>query len=144
MDTFKDRFKQLRNEKQLTQDKIAEKFYLKKSSISKYETGKQTPTIELFIQFADFFGVSTDYLWGRSEIRNPENISIEAAETVVYKSMPDSNCESFEYFKRKAYDISLEHGLSYDAYIKLIDILIQGSGESQKKHSTSQKITCTE
>lgn len=43
MATFGERFKQLRKEKNLTQEKLAEMFYTKKSSISRYENNLQIP-----------------------------------------------------------------------------------------------------
>ncbi|SHK45556.1 helix-turn-helix domain-containing protein [Tepidibacter formicigenes] len=71
MATFGERFKLLRNEKNLTQEKLANIFFLNKSSISRYEQDKQMPEIDLLQKFADFFGVSLDYLMGKSNIRNP-------------------------------------------------------------------------
>ncbi|WP_202707632.1 helix-turn-helix domain-containing protein [Sporosalibacterium faouarense] len=70
MATFGERFKELRKEKNLTQEKLAVKFYLNKSSISRYEQNKQIPEIDLLEQFSDFFNVSIDYLLGKSDIRN--------------------------------------------------------------------------
>ena len=66
-DTFGKRFRDLRTRKGLTQEKIADIFYLNTSSISKYEKDKSMPEIALLIQFADFFNVSIDYLLCRTE-----------------------------------------------------------------------------
>lgn len=71
MPTFAERFKELRMEKHLTQQELANMFFLNKSSISRYEQGKQMPEIDLLQKFADFFGVSIDYLMGKTDIRNP-------------------------------------------------------------------------
>lgn len=72
MTTFGERFKQLRKEKNMTQEGLAKKFFLNKSSISRYEQNKQVPEMDLLKKFADFFDVSVDYLLGRTDIRNPE------------------------------------------------------------------------
>ncbi len=72
MATFGQRFKELRSEKRLTQQQLADNFYLNKSSISRYEQNKQIPEIDLLQKLADFFNVSVDYLLGRSDIRNPQ------------------------------------------------------------------------
>ncbi len=69
MTSFGSRFKKLRKEKNLTQDKLAEKFFLQKSSISKYENNVHIPEIDVLQKFADFFEVSIDYLLGRSDYR---------------------------------------------------------------------------
>lgn len=71
MANFSDRLKELRVEKRLTQEQLADKFFLNKSSISRYERGQQVPELELLQQIADFFIVTTDYLLGNSDIRNP-------------------------------------------------------------------------
>lgn len=44
-----------------------------------YEAGKRTPTAEILIKLADFYGVSTDYLLGR-ETGEPETIDKLAGE----------------------------------------------------------------
>ena len=74
MATFGERFKTLRNEKQLTQDKLAEMFFLNKSSISRYESDKQLPEPAALQKFADFYNVSLDYLMGISDIRKPSGV----------------------------------------------------------------------
>lgn len=71
MSSFSERLKELRLENRLTQEELAEKFYLNKSSISRYERGQQVPELELLKKIADYFGVGTDFLLGKSNIRNP-------------------------------------------------------------------------
>lgn len=67
---FGERFKQLRKEKDLTQEKLAKMFHLNKSSISRYEKGQQIPETETLKNFAEYFGVSIDYLLGRTNERS--------------------------------------------------------------------------
>lgn len=71
MATFGERFKQLRMEKGLTQEKLAREFYIRKSSISKYENNIQLPEIDTLKRYAKYFDCSIDYLLGISDIRNP-------------------------------------------------------------------------
>ncbi len=85
MTNFSDRLKELRIEKRLTQEQLANKFYLNKSSISRYERGQQVPELELLQQIADFFSVSTDYLLGNSDIKNPYS------EKTLEEKYPDVN-----------------------------------------------------
>ncbi|MBZ9685531.1 helix-turn-helix domain-containing protein [Clostridium estertheticum] len=70
MATFGERFKKLRMEKGLTQDKLAQNFSINKSSISRYEKNAQVPENPALQAFADFFKVSMDYLLGRTDIRS--------------------------------------------------------------------------
>ncbi|MGL4742303.1 MAG: helix-turn-helix domain-containing protein [Sarcina sp.] len=73
MDTFGKRLKELRNSKSLTQEALAENFYINKTSISRYENGTQFPELELLIKIADFFNVSLDYLLCRTTKKNISN-----------------------------------------------------------------------
>lgn len=70
MSSFGSRFKNLRLEKNLTQQQLADMFFTKKSSISRYENNLQTPEIESLLKFADFFGVSVDYLLCRTDVKS--------------------------------------------------------------------------
>lgn len=69
MKIFEERFKELRKESGLAQDKLAIKLQIGKSTVSYYETGRSEPTISMLIKIADFFDVSTDYLLGRTDFR---------------------------------------------------------------------------
>lgn len=71
MVTFGQRLKELRKSKRLTQQQLADIFFLNKSSISRYENGSQLPENEQLQKLADYFEVSIDYLLGRDENPNP-------------------------------------------------------------------------
>ncbi len=64
MNKFAERLKELRIENNLTQDKLAEKTQIAQASISKYELGLQSPTLEAIITLCKFFNVTSDYLIG--------------------------------------------------------------------------------
>lgn len=68
------RIKQLRNEMNINQDVLAKILGLEIAGISKLETGRVPLKDEYIIKLADYFNVSTDYLLGKSDIRNPEEI----------------------------------------------------------------------
>lgn len=61
------RLKELRKEKGLTQKNLAELFGLDTSSICKYESGQATPPSDIVKSFAEFFQVSTDYIYGLTD-----------------------------------------------------------------------------
>lgn len=69
MPKFSERLKQLRKERKLTQNEMAEICGLKPRGYQEYEYEKGYPTVPGLIFLADFFGVSTDYLLGRSDKR---------------------------------------------------------------------------
>lgn len=52
----------LRKAKHLTQQELAEKIGYSDKSISKWELGKAVPTVDILKEFADFYGVTVDFL----------------------------------------------------------------------------------
>jgi transcriptional regulator with XRE-family HTH domain len=61
-----DRLRELRKDKRLTQQKLAAIILKGKGSISRYEKGIRQPDMDTLARLADFFGVSVDYLLGRT------------------------------------------------------------------------------
>lgn len=68
------RIKLLREELGLKQDELAKKLNISPSSVGMYETNKREPNNEITIKLADFFGVSIDFLLGKTDIRNIDEL----------------------------------------------------------------------
>ena len=66
MDIFAERIKLLREERGLGVREAAAMMGISHSALSMYENKKRTPDIEICNLFADFYGVSGDYLLGRT------------------------------------------------------------------------------
>ena len=64
----------LRKEKELGQKEMASLLNLSVGTISNYENGVHSPDLETLCKLADFFGVTTDYLLGRTEYRCPPEV----------------------------------------------------------------------
>lgn len=64
MDKFAERLKELRIEKGITQDKLAEETGLSQAALANWENGKRSPSAGAIITLAKYFNVSTDYLLG--------------------------------------------------------------------------------
>ena len=62
------RIKELREDRDLRQIDLARATGIDQRTISNYETGKSNPDSFALIKLADFFGVSVDYLLGRTNI----------------------------------------------------------------------------
>ncbi len=76
---FSDRLVDLIKEKKhggKTQNDIAKEIGISASSLSKYVGKADTPNMYIFLRIADYFGVSLDYLYGRTNCRQIENINI--------------------------------------------------------------------
>ena len=61
---FKERLKELRLEKGLSQIQLAQETGLGKSAIGLWELGQRIPNALAIITLAKYFGVTTDYLLG--------------------------------------------------------------------------------
>lgn len=64
---FPSRLKNLRQTRQLRQWELAKDIEVCRGAISHYERGVREPEYYNLVKIADFFGVSIDYLLGRSE-----------------------------------------------------------------------------
>lgn len=64
---FGDRLKELREDKNMNQDELANMVNLTRSAISSYETNTNVPSLEIAIKLADVFEVSLDYLTCRTD-----------------------------------------------------------------------------
>lgn len=62
---FKDRLKELRCEKGITQQQLGKILCISKMAVSHWESGHSEPSICQLKVLADFFDVSVDYLIGR-------------------------------------------------------------------------------
>lgn len=71
MSTFAERLKELRTSQALTGAQLGDKLNLTKSGISSYERRGSFPDEVMLKKIADYFNVSTDYLIGVSENKNP-------------------------------------------------------------------------
>ncbi|AOT71503.1 helix-turn-helix domain-containing protein [Geosporobacter ferrireducens] len=118
------RFKQLRKEKNLTQAEIANIFSLGESTISFYESNKRTPDYALLQKIADFFDVTTDYLLGRSEIKNPYGRDASA--------VMETNLGSKYYLLDKS-GLPEEAVEQIDEYVEFIKQKYDSSENSRKK-----------
>ena len=66
--------KNIRESLQLTQVKVANDLKLSRQVYNFYENGKRNPDMQTLIKIADYYGVSIDYLLGRTNVIKPENI----------------------------------------------------------------------
>ena len=88
---FKEIIKELRKSKDYSADYVAEKIDIPAGSYKKYESGILNPGVPVVIKLADFYGVSTDYLLGRTDIKAmagttpAEQLDVTAAEQEIIR-----------------------------------------------------------
>ncbi len=64
---FKERLKDLRIERKLTQSQLAEALCVKQRAISHWENGDRQPDLDTLEVIAKYFNVSYDYLLGLND-----------------------------------------------------------------------------
>ena len=64
---FAKRLRDLRDEKNVSQEEVAKEVGITKSTLSKYELGKNEPGMMVAKRLADYFHVSFDWLVGHSD-----------------------------------------------------------------------------
>ena len=69
--TFSYRLTALMEEIDMSQVALAKRIDISNVTISRYINGERTPRLDIIIKIAKLFNVSTDYLLGKSDIRNP-------------------------------------------------------------------------
>jgi transcriptional regulator with XRE-family HTH domain len=83
------RIKMLRQSKGWTQDELGEKLSVKRSAVSKYETGKVPLTDDTIRKLSEIFGESADYILGAndSQIQNNETKLTEKDKKDIQKDL---------------------------------------------------------
>ena len=59
---FNEKLQELRKNKELTQEELAESLYVSRTAVSKWESGRGYPNIESLKEISKFFSVSIDEL----------------------------------------------------------------------------------
>lgn len=91
------RLKELRKEKKITQEELAQEIGVSKITILRWENGERQIKPEKAQQLADYFGVSVGYLLGYEEAKTLENILKDAEE---YLEMTEDDLLSDNYSSR--------------------------------------------
>lgn len=95
--------KALRKERGLTQQEIADQFAISRVNYNRYETGARVPPVDMLEKFADYYGVSVDYLLGRTDVPYVypvRDVASDDGQAVVYSTQPKSPEEQAELAAR--------------------------------------------
>lgn len=68
---YKNRIRDLREDRDLSQKEIAELLKVHQTTYSDYELGRLNVPVSALNTLADFYNVSVDYLLGRTNIETP-------------------------------------------------------------------------
>lgn len=76
--TLGENLKRLRRERGLSQDEVAQKLFLSRQSVSKWENGQAEPGVENLKTLAKLYGVTVDALVGAEELLEKETPPVPA------------------------------------------------------------------
>ena len=88
MEQIAKRLKKLREEAKLSQAKLAVLMETTQASINRYENGQSAPPLKVLRWYADFFDVSMDYIFARTD--QPEGKLYEHKTRVIEAVTKDS------------------------------------------------------
>ena len=93
---FRERLQKRRLKKGVSQTTVAQHLNITRQAYNHYETGQRQPTQEVLIKLADYFGVSVDYLLGRTDVPNPAESPLDGVEFAFYGEIKDLTDEERE------------------------------------------------
>ena len=103
-----EKLKELRKSHKINQVKLAEILGTSQATITFWETGKRVPDIDMLCKIADYYGVTTDYLLGRTPMEievihdDPPPLPPEQIEMVF---STEENAPSADELERKILEI---------------------------------------
>lgn len=88
-----DRIRDLRLSRNMSQTDLAKSLHVSQQVITKWENGKSEPSSSALNNVAGYFGVSTDYLLGRTTDQTPNEDLSDNQKLVAYSIDPDISDE---------------------------------------------------
>lgn len=96
------KIRKLREENDISQLEFSKKIKMSNSVLSRIEQGERSVRDDELLAFADFFDVSTDYLLGRTNVRNhPDTFAAHTDEDMSDEAKAE--LESFKDYLRSKY-----------------------------------------
>ena len=126
---FSERLTQLREDRGLKRQEVADALEISRASLEYYEKGQRKPDIEVAARIAKYYGVSTDYLVGVSaaQVTASEN---ETLKTVCdYLGISEASAEQVSYLTSIGYNANMDAILSSE----IIEILTTSLDDYDKK-----------
>ena len=100
MATVSERLRGLRESLNISQAKLAEIIGTNQSSINRYEHGQSEAPYKILLRYADYFDVSLDYIFGRTD--KPEGVTYKNQPITLKKKI--ANTDEFRDFIEACFD----------------------------------------
>ena len=121
MNEVAERLRTLRNSIKLSQVKIAELIGTTQACINRYETAASSPPLKVLLWYADYFDVSMDYIFGRTD--KPQGVLYE------YKPKIERNSEEMRQFVDMCFDP--ESPINERLKQTLVEILMEAKNDTK-------------
>lgn len=96
------RIRDLREDSDMTQEQLCKKLFMHKTTYTNYEQGKHTVPLDFAVMLADFYGVSLDYIAGRTNFKqgksNPDFDADQTNIAEIYSQLTERNKGKLEQF----------------------------------------------
>ncbi|ASS66250.1 helix-turn-helix transcriptional regulator [Paenibacillus sp. RUD330] len=119
METFGSRLAYLRSRTGLSQEELAERLKIAKSTLGMYETGKREPSHEMTARIADYFEVNIDWLTTGRESVYTQQLS---KQELLLKEIVEK------------YEIDLERPGSKEKLEKIIQVVFEDVERNSKEN----------
>lgn len=93
-------------QKGITLNQIADALQITRQSLAQYRDGNNVPDVVILSRIADYFGVSTDYLAGRTDIKL---LDVCLQTTCNYTQLSEAAVKNFEFLKHPDYNDQNSH-----------------------------------
>ena len=80
-----EKLQELRKQKGLTQEELAEALYVSRTAISKWESGRGVPSIDSLKAISKYFSVSIDFLLSGEELLEIAGEDLKKREILVHR-----------------------------------------------------------
>lgn len=136
------RMKTLRDEKRMSQAGLSVALGVSRMTINNYEQGKRIPDVDFALLTAEYFGVTVEYLSGRTEFRDKDDIkvSVQKAEMLIktMERLPQDKCQrlldNLDTLLRLALDSEMPQPIIGMANKTIVELnhFVEGYDELQK------------
>ena len=127
---FHENIRNIRREKRMTQEALAEAMGVTTAAVSKWETGQSAPDVEMLMALADFFEMSVDTLLGHELKADRKKAMLEEMEGLAL-------AQRFDEAKELAQKLLRNYPNDYDVVSKASDlyyrsdVTVQGTSDME-------------
>lgn len=140
---FSDRLKESRTNSNLTQEQLAEKLGIAKSTLSGYESGNREPSIATVAKILDILDVDANFLY-QDEVEKITKIVVDIKEKEIlekYRALDSHGKEMVDFTLTKEYERSESLKKSQDNNITQMQthLMPNAAHESSKPYTVKER-----